>query len=65
VEKERDTIFDTAFWSLMAVLFTGAVFTMGAVGTVPNGRVRKYDFLHTKKGPFLTYQNWSERFNVE
>ena len=33
----------------MAVLFTGAVFTMGAVGTVPNGRVRKYDFLYEKK----------------
>jgi len=32
----------------MAVLFTGAVFTMGAVGTVPNGRVRKYNFLHEK-----------------
>jgi len=48
VEKERDGTVDTAFWSLMAVLFTGAVFTMGAVGTVPNGRIRKYDFLHKK-----------------
>ena len=45
----------------MAVLFTGAVFTMGAVGTVPNGRVCKYD-LSARKMTFFEYQNWSERY---